>query len=216
VRVLIVGSSGNCTYAEMFRREGWEVVTDIGKADLIQFTGGEDVTPALYGEKRHPRTYNSFRRDSWEMEIFKEAMEAGIPCAGICRGGQFLNVMNDGAMYQDVDHHAIDGLHEALDVRSGHKVMVTSTHHQMMRPGPKGELLCVAQLASRKDYMPACDEDSDEIITDPGYDEPDVEVVIYREKKCLCFQPHPEHSVRNPSVGDCKDYYFALLKEVLL
>ncbi|UCW44423.1 hypothetical protein [Pseudomonas phage PPAT] len=56
----------------MFGKMGWEVVgiKDFFNADLIQFTGGSDVTPMLYGESLHPKTYCSQRRDLEEAGYF--------------------------------------------------------------------------------------------------------------------------------------------------
>jgi len=206
--VLIINGGG--AYERMFRMYGWEVVDDIYDADLIQFTGGADVTPGLYGELPHPATSYSRARDNHEMKIFHIAREVGVPMAGICRGGQFLNVMNGGKMYQDVDRHAISGTHTATDVRSGSDIEVSSTHHQMMRPHKTGEVLCIAHRATFKEHMV-----KDHVAKVDGTEENDVEVVLYKDNKCLCFQPHPEFVSRNPAYKACADYYFECLKEVV-
>ena len=68
-KVYIVGGGGD--YKSMFEGEGWEVVDCFSKADLIQFTGGADVSPALYGESTHPQTelYNHPHRHNWPNEL---------------------------------------------------------------------------------------------------------------------------------------------------
>lgn len=65
--------------------------------------GGEDVTPALYGEDPVPQvTYVNEDKDRTEMALACLAAERGIPIFGICRGMQLLNVCFGGTLYQDL------------------------------------------------------------------------------------------------------------------
>ncbi len=52
--VFIVDSKGfsndSIQYLNMFVRSGWTISKTIKDADLIQFTGGLDMNPKLYGE----------------------------------------------------------------------------------------------------------------------------------------------------------------------
>lgn len=189
--VYIVGGERG-QYARMFKEHDWELTDTMAEADLVLFTGGADVSPQLYGEQMHHRTYYDAGRDAFEGGIYKQAQEMGIACAGICRGGQFLNVKNGGKMYQDVDNHGIAGTHPAFIVGNLIPVHVTSTHHQMMRPGDDGIVLMTAGLSKRKEYKPG------NVISTVHIKEPeklldDVEVVYYPETNSLCFQPHPEY-----------------------
>lgn len=106
--------------------------------DLLIFTGGEDVNPYLYGETPHAKTHFNPERDAQEAQVWRMAKERGIPCLGICRGSQFLNVMNKGRLVQHVTNHTTD--HD-MRTSCGHTIHVTSTHHQMMDPGEGAELL---------------------------------------------------------------------------
>jgi len=123
-------------YTEMFKDQGWFPTNKISSANLIQFTGGEDVTPALYNELPHSRTNSNPQRDKKEAIIFHIAKARGIPMAGICRGGQFLNVMCGGSLWQDVDGHGIQGTHKAKCEITGQILDVTSTHHQIFQGIP--------------------------------------------------------------------------------
>ena len=124
-KVYVVGP--DYSIRNMFLRAGWTISTNIDETvNLIQFTGGEDVDPSYYKETKHPRTYSNPRRDAVEAAIFHE-WKGKVAMAGICRGGQFLNVMNGGRMWQDVNNHAIGGTHEAFDRVSELPVQVTST-----------------------------------------------------------------------------------------
>lgn len=201
MKVYVLGMAA--AYVAMFQRQrGYEVVETLDQADAIQFTGGEDVTPSIYGEPRHPRTYNSEARDRVELNIFNTYVDKKI-MLGICRGSQFLNVMNGGTLYQDVDNHAIGGTHPCYSELLKRTVEVTSTHHQMMRPSDRGEVDGWAwKLATRKEHM-----DKEGNITTVLRDPRDVEAVFYEDSRTLCFQPHPELSGAHTT----RDYYFALL-----
>lgn len=210
MKVLIIG--GNSQYTRMFTERGWGITDVLEETNLVQFCGGADVSPEYYGEQLHPRTSGHPLQDEYEKAIFEVCRADGVPMAGICRGGQFLNVMNGGKMYQDVSNHAIAGVHEAVDVMSGRTIMVSSTHHQMMRPAKHGEIVATASICDRKEYV---DTDNEIIKVFSPQDEPDVEVVHYQDTSCLCFQPHPEFSVNNEDVVECADYYFELLDSLV-
>lgn len=182
MNVCVVGY--DMSVPRMFEKRGFSVNHQVHKdVDLICFTGGEDVSPCLYGEKQHPATYHNLQRDFKEIPYFEYGLNNSIPMVGICRGGQFLNVMSGGKMYQDVDGHAMHGTHRAsrLDVDQAEYINVTSTHHQMMKPSEEGIVLLIGDTVG-------------EVRT---YDEKaricGVEAVLYPRTRSLCFQPHPEY-----------------------
>lgn len=201
LKVLIVGPDR--LIAEMFLKRGWELVQHLGgEPDLIQFTGGEDVDPSFYGEGKHPSTYSNPRRDAQESAIYQEYV-GKVPMAGICRGAQFLNVMNGGKLWQNVTYHAVMAGHEASCHHTGEVVHVTSTHHQMMIPSVHGKVLLTANVAGVKQSY------SDQ---EMGGVSPDVEAVYYEDTKSVCYQPHPEYVAIN---SPCQDLYFTYLKDLL-
>lgn len=201
--VHIVG--GGFEYASMFRRHGWEVVSSIADADLVQFTGGEDVTPELYGHTKHVTTGNSVERDAREQVVFKVCLKMGKPMAGICRGGQFLNVMCGGKMFQNVDGHATMNGHLARDERTGELFHVTSTHHQMMIPHKTEAVVIMTAREST-----ACEKHiGGKEITVASRAMRDIEVLWYENYKCFCFQPHPEFGGED----ELADLYFGYLDE---
>ena len=205
MKVYIVRS--NHQYESMFRNWGWDIVDNVAAADLVQFTGGSDVSPSLYHERSHPTTYASLTRDVEERSTWDQCRALGKPMAGICRGGQFLNVMCGGSMYQNVDNHAIGGLHGIVSVRGGRMIPATSTHHQMMRPGLTAEVIAVASESTVYEYM-----DNNNIAYHRPQRGEDIEVVMYSLAPALCFQPHPEYlDAGHP----CQEYYFELIEELL-
>jgi carbamoylphosphate synthase small subunit len=184
-KVLIVG--GSAQYSVMFTKLGMLITSSIKDADLVCFTGGADVSPSLYGEEKHPHSHIDRVRDEVDIGIFHAARAANITMVGICRGGQFLHVMNGGKMYQHVDGHATGRPHKAIDSVTGDTHLVTSTHHQMMKYTGSGVLVATASEATRKEFM-----DGYGVTSDKARINEDVEVIFYPVMKCLCFQPHPE------------------------
>lgn len=197
------------TYVLMWQRQGHEVIPieDILDADVVQFTGGADVSPELYDEVPHPSTSTSPMRDDYEIQVFNTCLENQIPMVGICRGGQFLNVMNGGGLWQNVDKHAIGGTHMAVDVSTGRMIPVTSTHHQMMRPSEEGQVLMVASESTHLEKM-----QNGGIVTVPARRGEDIEAVWYPETECFCFQPHPEYM---QSDSPCQQWYFQQINELI-
>lgn len=201
--VYIVG--GGYAFKEMFQQNGWEVVSDKMEADFWQFTGGEDVTPLLYGQ-RNVASGNNVDRDRSEVSTFREGLKLGKNLLGVCRGSQFLTVMSGHSLWQDVDRHAIGGTHEATMVADGSKWEVTSTHHQMMNldGATPYEILMVA---SRTTYKFDANGKFAQAVEVEGRD---IESVYYPLTKSLAFQPHPEFTEKGHS---CQLAYFTLINK---
>lgn len=200
---LVYIENGNFYYTKLFVDNGFAVIDDLSQAQLVCFTGGEDVSPNLYGEEKHPLTFFSRYRDEGEKKIFNYCVEKNIPMVGVCRGGQFLNVMSGGKMYQHVNRHTKD--HYLIDAESGDSILVSSTHHQMMRMGVGGQLVAYALEGGFKEHM---QEGELNVVLDEAKD---TEVVFYPTTNALCFQPHPEFL--SAEYRDMKDYFFALLSK---
>lgn len=187
-RIYVVG--GGFEYIRMMFLLGCDGAKGLDDADVVLFTGGEDVNPELYGEAPLQKTHFNRGRDEKEQAIYKEALKREIPMVGICRGGQFLNVMNGGRMWQHVTCHAGEHLAriEVPPFNNGKKrrtISVTSTHHQMMIPAAHGILVLSACEALEK-MSPALSA------IGKGWKDPDTEAVYYDDTHCFCFQPHPE------------------------
>jgi gamma-glutamyl-gamma-aminobutyrate hydrolase PuuD len=213
-RVYIVG--GGFEYIRLMFNLGCTGAKGLDDADVVLFTGGEDVYPGLYGEVAMAKTNFNRIRDDKEVAIYKQALERELPMIGICRGGQFLNIMNGGKMWQHVTCHAGNHLArieippfngKGKDKRR--TIEVTSTHHQMMIPSPDGIVLLTANEALEK-LSPGKE------VVGKDADKPDTEAVFYEDTGCLCFQPHPEFAFCPPDCVDffeelCKDWVFPLI-----
>ena len=188
-KVYIVGSAKH--YANFIT--GVKLVDDIDTADIVMFTGGEDVTPALYGAKAHPATYCDPERDEYETEMFKKIRPDQF-VVSICRGSQFVCVMNGGKLVQDVTGHGLYHTHGIYDRKTGVSYQITSTHHQMQYPYdlPKEDydVLYIAEGILSRHY------EGDGINPDKIYNDGEPEIVMYHKKgmpKCLAIQGHPEY-----------------------
>lgn len=75
----------------------------VRKLDGIVFSGGPDLDPSYYGETVWNETVEvDTLRDCSDLLLMKVALASGKPILGICRGGQLLNVVLGGSLYQDI------------------------------------------------------------------------------------------------------------------
>jgi putative glutamine amidotransferase len=78
--------------------------------DGLVFTGGPDLSPALYGQEPHPETTGVHdQRDQAELALMREALRRDMPVLGICRGMQLLNVALGGDLHQHLGSEAHKG-----------------------------------------------------------------------------------------------------------
>lgn len=184
--VFIAGDlSEEIAFAQMLVRAACRRAATPDEADVVIFTGGEDVNPALYGEAPHPKTYYRDLRDQQDIALYLDCLEKGIPMIGVCRGAQLLHVMNGGKLFQDVDGH--QGGHSMTDTKTKEVIdNISSVHHQMCRPNRAGgmEILGVS-AKSRKRWLNNKESDA-------GMSQ-DIEAFFYRDTCCLGVQGHPEY-----------------------
>lgn len=187
MKVYVVGE--NKHYANFINNA--ELVDNIKEADIVIFTGGEDVDPSLYGEKKYEFTYSNISRDLIEQGKWNQISENQL-VIGICRGSQFVCVMNGGKLVQDCSGHGIGHTHVISDGKVGYDI--TSTHHQMQYPynlDKKDYTVLYVAHPSRSNYYSGSGIDP-EVLRNLG--EP--EIVKYHKKGnpvCLAIQGHPEY-----------------------
>jgi gamma-glutamyl-gamma-aminobutyrate hydrolase PuuD len=196
-------------------------------ADIVVFTGGTDVSPEVYDEVRYVQTCApDNQRDFHEHRIFEACKVLNKLMVGICRGSQFLTVMSGGKLIQDVSNHAVGRGHEmvaahpallkkSLNSEEFTRMVVSSTHHQMMYPFNLQDkdytILAYAKgLSKYYDGRPQAEQDIGALEPTEGYTiEP--EVVYYSETKCLCVQYHPEMMAKDSQghkyFNELADYY---------
>lgn len=173
---------------------------DPSEVDIACWTGGEDINPNLYNQKPIPKTYFSKSRDERELDFYK--LYKSKPKLGVCRGGQLLNVLNGGSMYQDIDGHR-HGTHHVVDTVHGKSVIVCSVHHQLMIPSEKAVIVAYSRISTYRK--------NDKGTFYRGEEEIDPEVIWIPEDKALCFQAHPEFGPKS-----CTDYFFELVNRYIM
>lgn len=117
--------------------------------DGLLIPGGEDVTPALFGQDPLPSvTYVLEDKDRMEMALVRLATERGLPVFGICRGIQLMNVCFGGTLYQDLPTQVPGCMGHSQDsaIRS------QLTHHVQVTPGSLMEELLGTEPLSVNSY----------------------------------------------------------------
>lgn len=108
------------------------------KLDLaggLLLSGGEDVDPALYGQRPDGARSVSPERDAMEVDLLRRAIERNTPVLSICRGIQLLNVAFGGTLFQDLFEHrdkAID--HDRFREFDGHIHEVRAEGADLLAP----------------------------------------------------------------------------------
>lgn len=134
------------------RADQLEEILDL--CDGFLFTGGQDVSPEIYGEEALPLCGELCPgRDRMEKPLLLGALERNRSVLGICRGMQFLNAALGGTLYQDLPaqrpspcNHHMDAPYDrpehpaALvegsplrELLGGTEIGVNSCHHQGVR-----------------------------------------------------------------------------------
>lgn len=190
LEVYVAGSKHEETqFAQMFVRARCKRAASPEEADVVVFTGGPDVEPIFYGEIAHRSTSVSQHRDTEDIELYRFCVDKGIPMLGVCRGAQFLHVMNGGKLFQDLDGHYGD--HAIVDLKTKEIIKeVSSVHHQACRPNPLGRMHILA-TANKSRYRV---RDVNEL----GHKKEvgsnaDIEAFFYPDTCCLGVQGHPEY-----------------------
>lgn len=219
-KVFVVGrSTGYASWIE------GTLTKKIKEADLVLFTGGEDISPAIYKETPgrftdiydiNQRTGLSFR-DEFEIEAYEEALALNIPMWGTCRGAQLLCALAGGKLIQDMDH------------RGGHKLHFydnkyicgsNSLHHQMQYPYTmdKEDYSILAYAYGESPYFhdgsnKSIDMPESHLIGDKRViHEP--EFVYYPKIKALGIQGHPEMmNYKSEMVIVCHSFLNLLVEE---
>jgi len=99
----------------------------LDEVDALLLSGGDNVTPALYGGDPDDSASSDRHRDEFEVRLIHAALDRDMPVLGICRGIQILNVAHGGTV-RDLradeelsDRHGID-----LDSFAAHDVNIAA------------------------------------------------------------------------------------------
>jgi anthranilate/para-aminobenzoate synthase component II len=195
MKVLVIndGHDLGYSYYRPFERVG-EYCTDPSDLQkdhkniaLVVFTGGEDVSPELYGQQENRKTFSSLERDMFERSVFLRACSLKLPIMGICRGAQFLCVMAKGALVQHLNGH---GVSHTLRTDDGRLIRVNSTHHQMQLPPRDAVPLAWAEPKLSQVYENSSEHD----LLNPEFE---YDCVWYPKINAVGMQYHPEAMEKN-------------------
>ena len=205
-------------YPDPASEEFWShlmpITNNVEEASLIAFTGGEDIDPAIYGEKNICSFINKWR-DAEEVRIFELAMKLGIPCTGICRGAQLITALCGGRLIQDIRRGHLKLMHDVF-VESGSVIEVSSCHHQMCVPNG-GKLVSVSTETVHKNQLPLLSALDN--VKRTGDQVHVTESIFYalncqigRNAPCFGVQFHPEWY----QVSDMADWTLSKVEELLI
>jgi putative glutamine amidotransferase len=130
--------------------------------DGLVISGGNDVDPQFYKEKKKARNLNlTQERDLFEIALVRKARRKKIPILAICRGMQLVNVAFGGTLYQDFSFekkfldHTLEGSscynkkHSVViqdktklySIIGRNRIEVNTSHHQMVKKIAPGFVL---------------------------------------------------------------------------
>lgn len=77
--------------------------------DGLIIIGGHDVSPLVYQQEPRKKIGTiKPDRDTNDTQLFRKAIDNGIPVLGVCRGLQLINAVLGGTLYQDLSEY--DGI----------------------------------------------------------------------------------------------------------
>jgi putative glutamine amidotransferase len=146
--------------------------SDIEKCDGFVLTGGIDVLPAIYGgAEEYPYKPDAFlpERDEFEQLIYDYSQKAKLPVLGICRGMQYINILEGGKVFED-NGEALNELHKKGSEDKVHGLnivedsllyavtgkaagQVNSAHHQGVDPTHLGSNLMANAYSDTPDAL---------------------------------------------------------------
>ena len=205
--------SGGDRYGEVQLLTSWgmTLTKEIYDADLVVFTGGADVNPELYGHPKHHSTGIAIYRDEVDIKNYQIAHAEQIPMFGICRGAQFLNVMQGGKMIQDIDDHCQAHYMLVLD-GTREQMYVTSCHHQAMLPNKENAI--IVAVAGREVSARVFDESTKSFNTTRVGDI--VEGVVFPKIRAFGVQGHPEFSMNVEQFERFREWCRITLEETMV
>ena len=119
---------------------------EIADLDLVIFSGGEDISSNIYGERNQYCHGTNKNRDTIETAMYKKAKELNKKMFGVCRGHQLIGALENGTLFQDFviqgdgDYTYHSQMHElesngsnSIVYRYFKGIPVTSMHHQAIR-----------------------------------------------------------------------------------
>lgn len=188
---------------------GLNPVSDMKEADLLILTGGEDISPVIYGDPMHVTTCPNPHRDQFELGEIKRGLSLGKCFFGICRGAQMLCAIAGGRLVQDQQNPRS---RHAVITRGGKEHMMSSCHHQAQYPWRiKQKWLLLGWTKNLSEYH--VDGWNREVVNGVKHGV-EVEDAYYPHIKALAVQGHPEW-LHEGEDGNTLEHYRTLIDQML-
>lgn len=123
-----------------FVRTKAEAAAWLDRVDGVLFTGGADIDPARWGEKKHPKAKLLHpEKEASDFFYAEETLRRDAPALCICLGIQLLNVALRGSLHQHIGETHRDARHpvevadsKLADILGTKRPTVNSYHHQAL------------------------------------------------------------------------------------
>lgn len=159
----------------------------VERIDGLVLTGGADMDPARYGQRRSPGCGTvEAARDTWELALVEVALTVGIPIFGICRGIQVLNVALGGTLIQDLGAESGDA-HPRYDVPRE-----TTVHSVKLEPGSLAAAVYGTEVEVNSLHHQAVDELGPGLVASGRSPDGTVEALELTGAPVFAVQWHPE------------------------
>ena len=88
-------------FVQAYGMDSLGLESEIAKAGAIVLTGGEDIHPGRYGQPADTVRCGRIdvERDRVEHQLLDAVHDRGLPCLGVCRGLQVMNVHGGGTLH---------------------------------------------------------------------------------------------------------------------
>ena len=88
----------NIIISPFLTNEETEALIDKEFLGGIVLSGGNDITPELYGGDKKSAHKPELRRDNFEIFLYRKSIEKNIPVLAVCRGLQVVNIAHKGTL----------------------------------------------------------------------------------------------------------------------
>jgi len=149
----------NIIISPFLTNEETEALIDKEFLGGVVLSGGNDITPDLYGGDKKSAYKSDLRRDNFEIFLYKKSVEKNLPVLAICRGLQIINIAREGTLKSGFKSHKRDNRPNAhlLKIKNdslfkklsnAEFLKVGTSHHQAV--GKLGEnLISIAEAEDK-------------------------------------------------------------------